>query len=107
MDGEQISIDAATAKKIYRYLAINEYTDYDDKVTDQYRSDLAAGTLAPLPLDIAHTGDGIHKLVQAIFDESVLKSMITNAHETKIKDNPLNDNFYKKEFQTLWNYINH
>mgnify|MGYP006864377666 CR=1 FL=1 len=52
-------------------------------------------------------GDGIHKLVQAIFDESVLKSMITNAHETKIKDNPLNDNFYKQEFQTLWNYINH
>ena len=107
VDGEQISIDAATAKKIYRYLAISEYTDYDDKVTDQYRNDLAAGTLAPLPLDIAHMGDGIHKLVQAIFDESVLKSMITNAHETKIKDNPLNDNFYKKEFQTLWNYINH
>lgn len=107
VDGEQITIDAATAKKIYRYLAINEYTDYDDKVTDQYRSDLAAGTLAPLPLDIAHMSDGIHKLVQAIFDESVLKSMITNAHETKIKDNPLNDNFCKKEFQTLWNYINH
>ena len=107
VDGEQIAIDAATAKKIYRYLAINEYTDYDDKITDQYRNDLAAGTLAPLPLDIAHMGDGIHKLVQAIFDESVLKSMITNAHETKIKDNPLNDNFYKKEFQILWNYINH
>ena len=107
VDGEQIAIDAATAKKIYRYLAINEYTDYDDKITDQYRNDLAAGTLAPLPLDIAHMGDGIHKLVQAIFDESVLKSMITNAHDTKIKDNPLNDNFYKKEFQTLWNYINH
>ena len=30
-----------------------------------------------------------------------------DAHETKVKDNPLNDNFYKKEFQTLWNYINH
>lgn len=107
VNGEQVAIDAATAKKIYRYLAINEYTDYDDKITDQYRNDLAAGTLAPLPLDIAHMSDGIHKLVQAIFDESVLKSMITNAHETKIKDNPLNDNFYKKEFQTLWNYINH
>lgn len=107
VDGEQVAIDAATAKKIYRYLAINEYTDYDDKVTDQYRSDLAAGTLAPLPIDIAHMGEGIHKLVQAIFDESILKSMITNAYETKIKDNPLNDNFYKKEFQTLWNYINH
>ena len=107
VDGEQIAIDAATAKKIYRYLAVNEYTDYDDKITDQYHSDLAAGTLAPLPLDIAHMADGIHKLVQAVFDESVLKNMISNAHETKVKDNPLNDNFYKKEFQTLWSYINH
>lgn len=51
--------------------------------------------------------DGIHKLIQGIFDESVLDEMISNAHETKVKDNPLNDNFYKKEFQTLWNYINH
>ena len=107
VDGEQITIDTATAKKIYKYLAINEYTDYDDKITDQYRNDLAAGTLAPLPMDIANMGDGIHKLVQAIFDESVLKNMISNGHDTKVKDNPLNDNFYKKEFQTLWNYINH
>ena len=107
VDGEQITIDAATAKKIYRYLAVNEYTDYDDKVTDKYRDDLAAGTLAPLPFDIAHMGEGIHKLVQSIFDESVLKNMISDGHDTKVKDNPLNDNFYKKEFQTLWNYINH
>lgn len=51
--------------------------------------------------------EGIHKLVQAVFDESILKDMITDGHETKVKDNPLNENFYKKEFQTLWNYINH
>ena len=107
VDGEQLTLDAAAAKKIYRYLAINGYTDDDDKVTDKYRDDLAAGTLAPLPVDIAHMGEGIHNLVQAIFDESVLKNMISNGHETKVKDNPLNDNFYKKEFQTLWNYINH
>jgi type III restriction enzyme len=48
----------------------------------------------------------VHKLVQAVFDESVLDDMFTDGHETKIKDNPLNDNFYKKEFQTLWNLIN-
>ena len=33
--------------------------------------------------------------------------MISDGHETKIQENALNDNFYKKEFQTLWNYINH
>ena len=107
VNGEQLTLDVAVAKKIYRYLAINGYTDDDDKVTDKYRDDLAAGTLAPLPVDIAHMGEGIHNLVQSIFDESVLKNMISNGHATKVKDNPLNDNFYKKEFQTLWNYINH
>ena len=107
VDGERLTLDVGAAKKIYRYLAINGYSDDDDKVTDKYRDDLAAGTLAPLPVDIVHMGEGIHNLIQAIFDESVLKNMISNGHETKVKDNPLNDNFYKKEFQTLWNYINH
>ena len=107
VDGQSVEIDFAAARKIYRYLAINGYTDDDDRVTDEYRADLTAGTLAPLPVDLVPMTEGIHKLIQAIFDESVLKSMITNAHDTKVKDNPLNDNFYKKEFQTLWNYINH
>lgn len=33
--------------------------------------------------------------------------MIDNGNETKVPNNDLNDNFYKKEFQTLWGYINH
>ena len=33
--------------------------------------------------------------------------MVSDGHETKVKENPLNDNFYKKEFQTLWKSINH
>ena len=33
--------------------------------------------------------------------------MFTDGHETKVKDNPLNDNFAKKEFQALWREINH
>ena len=33
--------------------------------------------------------------------------MIDDGHQTKIQENALNDNFYKKEFQTLWHYINH
>lgn len=45
--------------------------------------------------------------VQAIFDDSVLNDMIKDGRETKVRDNPLNDNFSKKEFQTLWGYINH
>ncbi len=33
--------------------------------------------------------------------------MFTDGNRTKIEENALNDNFYKKEFQTLWRYINH
>ena len=107
VNGEQMVIDAAVAKKIYKYLAINDYTDDSDRITDSYRADLAAGTLAPLPMDIAHMGDGIHQLIQAIFDDSALKNMFTNGHDTKVKDNPLNDNFHREEFQKLWKQINH
>lgn len=106
--GEQETIlDTKQAKAIYKYLLKNDYIDDDDNVTDEYRADAANNELAPLPIDLMPLSDGIHKLIQGIFDESVLDEMISNAHETKVKDNPLNDNFYKKEFQTLWNHINH
>ena len=107
VDGEQIQIDDKTANNIEFYLIANGYVDMDRKVTDKYRNDLATDMLAPLPFDIAPMAEGIHKLVQSVFDESVLKDMFTDGHDTKVKENPLNDNFYKKEFQTLWNYINH
>ncbi len=107
VNGTKKEIDDKTANTIEFYLIANGYVDMDRKVTDKYRNDAASGELAPLPLDIADMTAGIHKLVQAVFDESILKEMFTDAHETKVKENPLNDNFYKKEFQTLWNYINH
>ena len=107
VDGVQTVIDAKTANTIEFYLIANGYIDMDRKVTDKYREDLQAGVLAPVPQQLAPMSEGIHKLVQAVFDESVLKDMISDGHETKVKDNPLNENFYKKEFQTLWNYINH
>ena len=108
MVGEQpVTIDARQARDIYRYLLKNDYIDDDDKVTDAYRADLANNCLAPLPDGVKDIAEGVHLLVQGVFDESVLKSMVTDAHETKVKENPLNDNFYKQEFQTLWNYINH
>ena len=105
--GQPVTIDARQAKSIYRYLLKNDYIDDDDKVTDAYRNDLTNNSLAPLPLDVQDIAEGVHLLIQGVFDESVLRNMVKNGHETKVKDNPLNDNFYKKEFQTLWNYINH
>lgn len=33
--------------------------------------------------------------------------MFEDGKQARIESNELNDNFYKKEFQTLWGYINH
>ena len=51
--------------------------------------------------------EGIHKLIQSVFNDKILDDMIDNGNETKVPSNDLNDNFFKKEFQTLWGYINH
>ena len=51
--------------------------------------------------------EGIHKLIQAIFDENALKAMFGNGNKTKAPENPLNERFYKEAFQKLWRAINH
>ena len=104
---ERVTISPKQAKEIYRYLIKHDYVDSDDNITPDYRTALSAGTLAPLPHDLAHMFDGVQALIQSVFDESALNDIVENGHDTKIEENPLNDNFYKKEFQTLWNYINH
>lgn len=92
-------IDDSTANKIYKYLIRNDYIDDDDKVTDSYRQDIKSGTVAELPEELKPMTDGIHMLIQAVYDDSVLKDMFTDGHETKVKDNPLNENFAKKNFR--------
>ena len=100
-------IDDRTANKIYKYLIKNDYIDDDDKVTDSYRQDIKNGMVSELPEELKPMAEGIHTLIQSVYDDSVLKDMFTDGHETKVKDNPLNDNFAKKEFQALWHEINH
>lgn len=51
--------------------------------------------------------EGIHILIQAVHDERVLTDMFSDGHETKVKENPLNENFARAEFQALWKQINH
>ena len=107
VDGVPTLIDAETADSIEFYLIKNDYIDKKRKVTDKYRADVQMGTLAPLPEELLPMAEGIHLLVQAVYDEGALQQMFTDGHETKVKDNPLNDNFAKAEFQALWKEINH
>ena len=105
--GSLHEISKQEAAIIERYLGFNGYIDYDGNVTDAYRTAQETGTFAQLPLEIAPIAEGIHKLVQGIFDEKVLSEIIVPANKPKITENELNENFARKEFQTLWNYINH
>ena len=89
-------IDRKSADAIEFYLIANGYVDMDRKVTDKYRTDVQMNTLSPLPADLQPIADGIHTLVQAVYDDSVLDSMIEDGHKAKIQDNDLNENFYKK-----------
>jgi len=102
-----ILIDDNSAGMIEFYLIQNGYVDMKRKVTDKYRADVAMNTVAVLPEELKPMAEGIHTLIQAIYDDSVLDNMFSDGHETKVKDNPLNDNFAKAEFQALWKQINH
>lgn len=99
-------IDDNTANIIEFYLISNGYVDMKRKVTDKYRNDVANGTVAPMPEELQPMTEGIHTLIQSVYDDSILESMFQDGHESKVKDNPLNENFAKKEFQALWKQIN-
>jgi type III restriction enzyme len=101
-DTHLITVEEATA--IYNYLVRNEYVDDQGGVTDAYRAAAEVGSFAPLKPELAPLGEDIHKLVQAIYDPTILDDMFGNAHETKVKENPLNENW--KDFEELWERIN-
>lgn len=106
INGKPIVIDEKQAKSVYRYLIKNDYIDIDDNVTQEYRDAVKNRNCMPLPEEIKNISEGVHRLIQAVFDDGVLKEMFEDGHKTKIFENPLNDNFNKKEFKELWNKIN-
>ena len=101
-DTHAIIVSEATA--IYNYLVRNDYVDDNGGITDAYRTAAEAGSFAPVKQELEPLSENIHKLIQAIFDPSILKEMAGNGHETKVKDNPLNENW--KDFKELWERIN-
>ena len=102
-----ITIDDRTANRIESYLDNNDYIDANYKLTQKFFEDKENNTLKELPEMLLPYADSIHKLIEGVFNEKILEGMIENAKKPKIESNDLNENFKKKEFQTLWNHINH
>ncbi|MGN0728001.1 DEAD/DEAH box helicase family protein [Treponema sp.] len=121
--GQQIQLDSKQAKIIYQYLLKNDYIDSEDRPTDIYKSAVEFGNLQRIPDSFEYTlpedlqtkseariemFDQIQKLIQAVYNPSVLSGMIDNGQKPQWeKGNPLNKNFEKDVFQELWKKINH
>lgn len=106
-DGAKYTVTKNDAKEIYFHLRMNNYITKDGEVTETFRKACAEETLLPLADELQPMSNSVMKLVQSIYDPSVLKGMIDDGSKTTTPDNKLNGNFMKKEFQELWRRINH
>lgn len=76
-------IDDETANAIEFYLIQNGYVDMKRKVTDKYRQEIKSGTVAELPDELKPMAEGIHTLIQSVYDDSILQDMFTDGHVYK------------------------
>jgi type III restriction enzyme len=99
----KISPDQATL--IYRYLIKNDYVDEKDHITEAFRTAVANKTTAELPDELKPFEPSIIAVISNVYNPGSIE--IENGKKPKVVENKLNSNFNKKEFQELWNYINH
>lgn len=97
-----VEVTPQLAKQIYRYLAKNDYTDDNDKITPAYLAARKEQQLAELPPELAAHAEQVFQLIDSVFSEGQMPEM----ENDRAKTNPLNANFEKREFKELWNRIN-
>lgn len=102
-DGTDLTVTPVMAKQIYRYLVKHDYSDDDNRITDAYHQAKKDGTLAELPEELRPSAVQVFQLIDSVFSEGALPAYEDNR---STKQNALNDNFHKKEFQELWHKIN-
>lgn len=96
------------AMRIILYLEDSGYIDSYGKVTGKYKDESELSKLAPLPHQVEYLGEAIHAIIQSTYDSYVaLETMIEDGNKTLSPENKLNDRYYSKEFQALWQNINH
>ncbi|MBQ8644621.1 MAG: DEAD/DEAH box helicase family protein [Candidatus Methanomethylophilaceae archaeon] len=108
IQGEERVIDGQLATRIYQYLVRNDYIDDNDMPTESCRDILDSGNVFIDPdSDLAAYGDAVAEIVRVVIEGGNLENMVDNGLKPRIKENKLNDNFSKREFQELWKEINH
>src|SRR5690606_29439978 len=102
-DGESV-VEEALAQALYKYLVKNDYINDDDTISSVYVDAKATGTLAEPTSDLLKPViDWMWPLVDSLYLD-----LPKSNDARKPKKIPLNEaNFKKKEFQELWDRINH
>jgi len=101
----EIIVDEPLATAIYFHLVQSGYVNEDGHVTDRYKADKKARTLAvPTSETLKPVIDSVWPLVDALY----LDVSMIGEDGRKPKRIPLNEaNFSRREFQELWGRINH
>lgn len=121
--GQQLELTEEQASIIFLYLAQNKYIDKKKQLTQVYKDAVEQGNLQGFGDDLVETlpdelqskveaksevFEQVQKLIQAVYNPSVLVGMIDNGQKPQWENgNPLNKNFDKDIFQELWKKINH
>lgn len=105
--GVSYTFDENDAKEIIWALNASRLIDRHGIPLEKFRKE---GASAISPDDLSeHLYDfipEIAQLVKSVYDQDALKSMVSNGLESKVRNNALNANFKRHEFQELWNKIN-
>lgn len=108
VEGEDKAITGQVANQIYHQLIRMGYIDDSDRPTEECRKAVESGTVFfDPPSGLSEYNDAVVELVRTILDGGSLGTMIEDGKKTRIRENRLNENFNKREFQALWNEINH
>ena len=102
--GQELYINESLANTLHRYFIRNEYVDDNDYLTEKYYKDVE-GNKIELPGELNEFKEGVIQLVGTIYNKDTTP-LVENARSRNIKKLEVNDNYYKKEFQKLWNKIN-
>jgi type III restriction enzyme len=103
-DEQRVPVTTAMAKSLQHYLIKNDYTDWEDKITPKYHEERQQDALPALPPELEPYREQVIQLIDSVFTETSLPS-IDDDRKTPV--NNLNKNFEKKEWQALWQRINH
>lgn len=102
--GVAIKIEEPLAKKIYRVFIKNDYIDDGDNLTQEYY-DAVENDGVILPDELKNHKEAVINLVKSIYSQGHT-DIVGDERKNNIKKLEPNSNFYKKEFNELWNKIN-